>query len=143
MADDLVTECKTMDAVIKKNGGIDLMLVGIGMNGHIGFNEPGTPFTILSHVATLDEVTRSVGQKYFTEKTSLNKGITIGPGHLMNARKVILMANGIKKAGVIKSAVEGPVTPSFPASVMQQHKNSIVLVDDEAAALLDKSKTNR
>jgi len=137
LANDPESECVKMDKAIASKAGIDIMIVGIGMNGHIGFNEPGTPFTILSHMATLDEVTRSVGQKYFKQETSLNKGITIGLGHLMNARKVILMANGNKKAEVIKNAVEGLVTPSFPASIIQQHRNAVVLLDEEAASLLD------
>jgi len=138
LADDLQNECKKMDEFIDEKDGIDLMLVGIGMNGHIGFNEPGVSFNNLSHVIALDETTRSVGKKYFSEPVELTKGITIGFKHLLNAGKVFLMANGSKKAEVIKKAVEGPVTDNFPASVMQKHKNGFVLVDDEAASLLSK-----
>ena len=140
LAEDLNAECLKMDALIAEKGGIDIMLVGIGMNGHIGFNEPGTSFTSISHVAALDEITKTVGQKYFTQQTALTRGITVGLGHLLNANKVLLLANGSKKAGVIKAAVEGPVTEIFPASIMQQHTNGFVLVDEEAGALLDKSK---
>jgi glucosamine-6-phosphate isomerase len=139
LADDMENECAAMDAVIAERGGIDLMLVGIGMNGHIGFNEPGTPFHTLSHIASLDETTRSVGQKYFKEETALNKGITIGLGHLLHAKKCFLIANGNKKADVIRQTVEGPVTEKFPASSMQQHPNGFVLVDEDAASLLDKN----
>ena len=114
------------------------MLVGIGMNGHIGFNEPGASFNNLSHVIDLDEITKSVGQKYFKEKMELGKGITIGFKHLLDCRKVYLMANGTKKAEVIKKTVEGPVTEDFPASIMQKHDNGFVIVDDEAASLLSK-----
>ena len=140
IAEDLETERLKMDQMIAEKGGIDLMLVGIGMNGHIGFNEPGTDFNILSHVINLDETTITVGQKYFKEQTALGKGITIGLGHLLNTKKVFLLANGSKKAAVIKQAVEGPVTTAFPASVMQQHDNGYVLVDEEAGSLLDKNK---
>lgn len=134
---NLQKECRAMDELITDKGGIDLMLVGIGMNGHIGFNEPGTSFTSLSHVAELEEITKSVGQKkYFNEPVELDKGITIGLGHLMNAKKVFLIANGSKKAEVIKKTIEGPVTESFPASIMQQHNNGFVLIDKEAASLL-------
>ena len=138
LADDLKNECKKMDTFINEKNGIDIMLVGIGMNGHIGFNEPGASFSNLSHVIELDEITKSVGQKYFTEKMELSQGITIGFKHLLNAKKVFLMANGSKKAEVIKKTVEGPVTENFPASIMQQHKDGVILIDDEAASLLSK-----
>lgn len=138
LADDLKSECSKMDKVIAEKGGIDIMIVGIGMNGHIGFNEPGTSFTSLSHVAELDEITKSVGQKYFDGPVELGKGITIGFGHLMNTKKVFLMANGSKKAEVIKKAIEGPVTENFPASILQEHANGCILIDEEAASLLSK-----
>ena len=138
MADDLEAECKKMDAVIADKGGIDVMLVGIGMNGHIGFNEPGTPFNIYCHVAELDDTTKTVGQKYFKEKTALHQGITVGLGHLMNAKKVFLKANGKRKAEVIKKTVEGEVNENFPASIMRKHANGFVILDDEAASLLSK-----
>lgn len=138
-ANDLKNECLKMDEFIKEKKGIDIMLVGIGMNGHIGFNEPGTSFENLSHVIELDEITRSVGKKYFTEQVELTKGITIGFKHLLNTKKVFLMANGAKKAEVIKKAIEGPVTENFPASIMQKHENGFVIIDDEAASLLNKS----
>ena len=136
MADDLKSECSKMDKLIADKGGIDIMIVGIGMNGHIGFNEPGTSFGILSHVAELEEITKSVGQKYFDGPVELGKGITIGFGHLMNTKKVFLMANGSKKAEVIKKTIEGPVTESFPASIMQKHTDGFILIDEEAGSLL-------
>ena len=138
MADDLKSECSKMDKVIADKGGIDIMIVGIGMNGHIGFNEPDTSFAGLSHVAALDEITKSVGQKYFDGPVKLDKGITIGFEHLMNTKKVFLMANGSKKAEVIKKTIEDPVTESFPASIMQKHTNGFILIDEEAGTLLSK-----
>lgn len=138
LSNDLETELRKMDQLILKKG-IDLMVVGIGMNGHIGFNEPGTPFTSLCHVADLDEITTSVGQKYFKEVTTLSRGITVGLGHLMNARHLILIANGARKAGVVQRALEGPVDPSFPASIVQRHENVTIITDFEAASLLGKS----
>lgn len=136
MSSDLENECKKMDAIIADKGGIDIMLVGIGMNGHIGFNEPGTPFNIQCHVIELDDTTKTVGQKYFKEKTELHKGITIGLGHLVHAKKVFLKADGKRKAEVIQKTVEGELSESFPASIMQQHTNGFVIVDEEAASLL-------
>lgn len=133
-SNNLQQECTKMDEFIKAKGGIDIMIVGIGMNGHIGFNEPGTSFTSLSHVAELEDITKEVGRKkYFNEPVVLEKGITIGLGHLMNAKKVILIANGTKKKEVIRKTVEGRITEIFPASIMQQHKNGIVVIDEEAA----------
>ncbi len=139
MATDLQHECAVMDKVIKEKGGIDLMIVGIGMNGHIGFNEPGVDFNLLSHVIYLDETTVTVGKKYFKEAVPLTRGITLGLFHLMNTKKVFLLANSERKAAVIKQAVEGDVNNSFPASIMQQHNNGIILVDEKAASLLTKS----
>jgi len=138
LSHDLKKECEKMDRFINDKNGIDIMLVGIGMNGHIGFNEPGASFDNLSHVIELDEITKSVGQKYFNEQVELGKGITIGFKHLLNAKRVFLMANGSKKAEVIKKTVEGPVTENFPASIMQQHENGFVFIDEEAASLLSK-----
>ncbi len=139
LAKDLSMECARMDRMITDRD-IDIMVVGIGMNGHIGFNEPGTSFNNLSHVIELDEVTKSVGQKYFNEQVELGKGITLGFKHLLNAKKVFLMANGSKKAEVIKKTVEGQVTENFPASIIRQHENSVILIDEEAASLLSKPR---
>lgn len=136
LANDLESECAKMDKVIADKGGIDIMIVGIGMNGHIGFNEPGTSFTALSHVADLDETTKSVGQKYFDGPVELAKGITIGFGHLMNTKKVFLMANSSHKAEVIKKTIEGPVTENFPASIMQKNNDGYILIDEAAGSLL-------
>lgn len=143
LATDLENECRRMDAFIQQKGGIDLMIVGIGMNGHIGFNEPGVDFNLLSHVIQLDDTTKTVGKRYFSQPVLLEKGITLGLAHLLAARKVFLIANGSRKAEVIKKAVEGPVTNSFPVSILQKHENGFVLIDEEAASLLDKSKLNR
>ena len=136
MSDKLEDECRRMDALIRNNGGIDLMLVGIGMNGHIGFNEPGVSFDNYSHVIDLDETTLTVGQKYFKSKATLQKGITLGLKHLQESKKVLLLANGAKKAGVVTKTVEEEVTNTFPASIMQTHANGFVMVDREAASLL-------
>ncbi|MEY4628654.1 MAG: hypothetical protein RLZZ595_980 [Bacteroidota bacterium] len=136
MSSNLEEECSKMDAYIEAQGGIDLMVVGIGMNGHIGFNEPGSNFDAKSHVVPLDEITASVGQKYFQQAMTLESGITLGFHHLLATKKVYLIANGKAKAEVIQKAVEGEVTTAFPASVMQLHKNGSILVDEEAASML-------
>jgi glucosamine-6-phosphate isomerase len=133
-------ECKKTDRMILEKGGIDLMIVGIGMNGHIGFNEPGVSFDNYAHVIDLDETTTTVGQKYFKTPVTLQKGITLGLKHLQQSKKVLLLANGSKKAGVIKKTVEGEITNEFPASIMQTHANGFVMIDEEAATLLNNKK---
>ena len=138
MSGDLEHDCKTMDNIIFQKGGIDLMLVGIGMNGHIGFNEPGVSFNKYSHVIDLDDATQTVGQKYFTENTMLKKGITLGLNHLVQSKKVILVANGAKKAEVIRKALEGEISEDMPASIVRLHPQSMVIIEEEAASLLTK-----
>ena len=125
-----------MDNIIFEKGGIDLMIVGIGMNGHIGFNEPGVSFDNYSHVIDLDDTTITVGQKYFKTAVHLKKELHLGLKHLQESKKVLLIANGTKKAEVIKKTVEEEITNSFPASIMQKHSNGFVMVDEEAAACL-------
>lgn len=135
---DLEGECEMMDAVIQEHGGIDCMVVGIGMNGHIGFNEPGVDMDRFAHIVPLDTMTQSTGQQYFDQPMQLEYGITLGFNHLLRAECVYLIANGTKKAEVIKRAVEGPVSSDFPASIMQRHSNGIIAIDTEAASLLSR-----
>ncbi|MCU0355594.1 MAG: glucosamine-6-phosphate deaminase [Cytophagales bacterium] len=135
-AADLQAECRRIDAAIARLGGLDLMVVGVGMNGHIALNEPGTPFSLGCHVIDLDPVTVQVGQKYFTQATPLTQGITVGLRHLLEAREVLLLANGSRKAPVIAKAIQGPVTEQLPASVLQRHANAWVMLDEAAAAEL-------
>lgn len=136
MANDIQKECADMDAFIKEHGGIDLIIVGVGRNGHIGFNEPGISFDEYSHVVDLDETTQTVGQKYFREETKLTKGITLGLQHLIEAKKAILIANGIKKAEVMREAIEGEINPRMPASIMRKHSDGEIILDEEAASKL-------
>lgn len=132
-AADLVGECRKIDDFIRSRGGLDLLLVGVGLNGHIALNEPGIPFTNYCHVSNLAEMTKEVGQKYFTTKTELSQGITIGLQHLMEAHEVILMASGQRKAPIIRQALNGPITNQFPASIIQQHPNAHVWIDEAAS----------
>lgn len=138
LSKDLEQECRQMDSIIAAKGGIDLILVGVGMNGHIGFNEPGVSPDHYAHVVQLDEATRTVGQKYFRQHTSLSYGITLGLNHLLEARKAIMIANGTKKADVIRKALEEDIAPSLPASIMRKHANGFVMLDDGAASALTK-----
>lgn len=135
-ATDLAAECARIDAVIRANGGLDVLLVGMGMNGHIALNEPGTPFGLYSHVIELSESTKTVGQKYFDQPTVLTRGITIGLRHLSEAREVILLVSGAKKSPMLREALTGPVTEQVPASLVQTHPNAHVWIDADAGQLL-------
>lgn len=132
---NLPAECLRIDAEIAARGGLDLMLVGIGLNGHIALNEPGTPFTRYAHVSELAETTKQVGQKYFAKPTLLDRGITLGLQHLTEASEVILLASGSGKAAIIHEALTGPVTEELPASIIQMHPNAHVWLDANAGDL--------
>ncbi|KIL40907.1 hypothetical protein SD70_10825 [Gordoniibacillus kamchatkensis] len=136
-APDLKLECERMDSFIAANGPIDGFLLGVGMNGHLGFNEPGVSFDLYTHVTLLDQTTKSVSVKYFQEQQDVNKGITLGIKHIMEAKTVILIANGAKKADIVKAAATGAVTEQVPASVLQRHPNACIIVDEQAAAKLN------
>lgn len=132
-------ECELMNDHIAAKGGIDFMVVGVGMNGHIGFNEPGTDIDSVAHVAVLDEITRIVGKKYFQGEVPINKGITLGLKQVLQAKTLLMLANGKKKAPVIKQAVQSAISTYFPATLIRQHSNGILLIDQEAAAELEKT----
>ncbi|MEZ0539746.1 glucosamine-6-phosphate deaminase [Fibrella arboris] len=135
-AADLQAECQRIDQAISSFGGLDLILVGVGENGHIALNEPGTSFQLRCHVVKLADSTISVGQKYFTQQTPLEQGITLGLRHLVEARDIMLMASGPRKASAMKEAIHGPVTEQCPASLFQTLPGAHVWLDDEVASAL-------
>jgi glucosamine-6-phosphate isomerase len=135
-AQDLESECQKINEFIASKGGLDVMLVGVGMNGHIALNEPYTPFDIYAHVSDLEEITKSVGQKYFAKDTILTQGITLGLRHLKEAKLPILIANGNRKGEVINKALNGDVTEQLPASIFQNLQNGLVMLDEEVAQKL-------
>ncbi len=125
------------DKAIEAAGGIDLQLLGIGNNGHIGFNEPGTPFGSLTHLVDLHPSTREANKRFFASIDDVpTQAVTMGVRTVMNARSVILMAIGRGKADIIRKTVLGPVTEEVPASVLQLHPDAEIYVDYEAASLL-------
>jgi glucosamine-6-phosphate isomerase len=130
---DLVRECNKTDDFIKKYGPIDVILLGVGMNGHLGLNEPGTSFDLYSHIVNLDEVTKNVGQKYFSGKVKLTSGISLGMKHIMEAKTVILQLNGHKKAKIVRDLIESKLSTAFPASIVNSHSNAFLLIDREAS----------
>jgi glucosamine-6-phosphate deaminase len=135
-AADLEAECAGVNAFIESRGGLDVMLLGVGMNGHLGLNEPGTPFDAYAHVSELDETTKTVGQKYFARKTLLSRGVTLGLRHFQEAGLPILMANGARKAEIIQKALQGPVSTEIPASIVQTLPHALALLDVAAAEKL-------
>ncbi|PSR56476.1 glucosamine-6-phosphate deaminase [Adhaeribacter arboris] len=135
-APDLDQECERMNALIAQHGVIDLMVVGVGMNGHIGLNEPGVSFDLYAHHMALDEVTKTVGQKYFKQQTELHEGITLGLKHFQEAHYPVLIAAGGKKAGILAQALEGKVTNQVPASILQILPNAQVFLDWAVATQL-------
>ena len=125
------------DRAIEAAGGIDLQLLGIGNNGHIGFNEPGTPFGSRTHLVDLHPSTREANKRFFTSIDEVpTQAVTMGVRTVMNARAVILMAIGKGKAEIIRKTVLGPVTEEVPASVLQLHPEAEIYLDYEAASLL-------
>ena len=136
-AADLDTSCKAMDDFIKARGSLDIMMVGIGMNGHIGLNEPGADFDLYSHHSPLADVTINVGQKYFKQHTILTEGITLGLRHLREAKMPLLVASGAKKADIIARSLNGEVSNLVPATIFQTLPSACVLLDEDAASGLD------
>lgn len=125
------------DRLIESVGGIDVQLLGIGHNGHIGFNEPGTPFGTLTHVAELAESTVLANARFFDSMDEVPRvAATMGIKSVMNARSIIMVILGSAKAEIAKAALQGPVTEAVPASVLQLHPSVTWYVDHEAAKLL-------
>lgn len=134
---DLEETCENYEKAIEAAGGIDLQILGIGRNGHIGFNEPGVPFDTTTHLVELDKNTIEANSRFFESVEDVpTKAITMGIKTIMNARSIILIANGENKADAIYNTVYGPVSPETPASVLQLHPNVTLIVDKEAAARL-------
>ncbi|MFB5676185.1 glucosamine-6-phosphate deaminase [Paenibacillus terreus] len=135
-SNDLEAECKAMDDFIQAHGRIDLLLLGVGVNGHLGFNEPHVDVELYSHVTDLAPVTKQVSVKYFQEQKNVQKGITLGIKHLMQASTVILIADGDKKAEIMRKALHHEISSEVPVTVLRQHPNVYVCLDEAAAALV-------
>ncbi len=135
-AEDIESERVALNDYISQYGPLDVSVLGIGMNGHLGFNENGVDFDLDAHIIPLSETTLKVMTKYFGEKFHPTHGISQGIRQIMAAKTVILIANGAHKAEILKKAVQGPVTNEVPASVLQNHPNCYVVADEAAAALL-------
>jgi glucosamine-6-phosphate isomerase len=135
MATDLKSEVDRINSLIAAHGGLDIMMVGIGTNGHIAMNEPGRSFDMFAHISTLANETKEVGQKYFATSTVLNSGITLGLKHFREAKLPILMANGEKKASIIQKTLSTAPVETLPSSIIHLIDHGFVMLDQAAAKL--------
>jgi len=137
VTEDPEEECRLYEQSIKQAGGIDMQILGIGSNAHIGFNEPGTPFDSITQVVDLSESTIKDNARFFdTIEEVPTKAISMGIKTIMQAKEIVLMANGGSKAKAIYGAVMGRITPEVPASVLQLHPSVTIVVDQAAASKL-------
>lgn len=137
-AKDVKTECEAFDRKIEEMGGIDLQLLGIGTNGHIAFNEPADKFSEGTFKVRLTDSTIASNSIYFPDGNMPYYALTMGIGTIMKAKKILLIATGESKAEAIKAMAEGEVTPQCPASILQQHDDAEIFLDEAAASLLSK-----
>ena len=134
---DADAECKRYDAVIASMGGVDLQLLGIGHDGHIGFNEPSDAFDMGTHCVDLTEETIEANKRFFASRDEVpRQAYTMGTHTIMSARKVLMIVSGRDKAEIIKKAFFGPVTPHVPASILQMHPNFVLVADEDALSLV-------
>jgi glucosamine-6-phosphate deaminase len=127
-------ECDEYERAIREAGGLDLLVVGIGANGHIAFNEPGSSFTSQTRVVTLAPETIANARKHFDHEAGIPRtAVTMGIRTILDAHQILLLASGSDKAAVVERALHGPVSESLPASVLQRHPNVVAILDQAAA----------
>ncbi|NCC43119.1 MAG: glucosamine-6-phosphate deaminase [Clostridia bacterium] len=129
--------CTDYEAIVKSYGGMDLQLLGLGHNGHIGFNEPADEFPKFTHCVDLTESTIQANARFFEKMEDVpTQAYTMGVGTIMQARRILLVASGKDKAEIVKKAFFGPVLPQVPASILQLHSDVTIVIDEAAASLL-------
>lgn len=134
---DADAECASYEAVVKALGGQDLQLLGMGHNGHIGFNEPGDEFVKETHCVDLQESTIQANKRFFEKVEDVpTQAYTMGIQTIMQAKKILVLVSGAEKAEIVKKAFFGPVTPKVQASILQLHPDVVVIVDEEAGSLI-------
>ncbi|WP_019154197.1 glucosamine-6-phosphate deaminase [Robertmurraya massiliosenegalensis] len=137
-ADDLIAECKNYDQKIQEAGRIDLQILGMGINGHIGFNEPGTPFSSRTHIVDLAASTREANSRFFpTLEDVPRQAVTMGIATIMESKEILLLVSGEQKAEAIARLAEGEISEDFPASILRNHPNVKVIVDEGAMIKLN------
>jgi glucosamine-6-phosphate deaminase len=133
-APDPEAECERYEAAIREAGGIDVCVLGIGRNGHIGFNEPRAPFDSRTRVVKLSESTRKVNAADFEADRAPERAITAGMATIVESKMVLLLASGTNKAGAVAAAVQDDVSESMPASMLRNHPNALLFIDEAAAS---------
>ena len=133
---DLNMECQKMESFINNSGGIDFILLGIGMNGHLGFNEPGCDISKKVMVTDLAEKTKEVGKKYFTEHLKLTQGISLGMQVISESHTIVLMASGAHKADVIEQTMHSSVSNNIPSTLLRENSKTVLYLDKDAASKL-------
>lgn len=137
LADDMQKECDIYEELINKSGGIDVQILGIGTNGHIGFNEPSDTISSKTHIVELTQSTIDSNSKYFTDIDMPTKAVTMGIATILKSKKIILLASGKSKAKAIYETVYGAITPKVPSSLLQLHPDVTLYIDDDAASMLN------
>ena len=133
LAEDPEAECRRYNDIIRNLGGIDVQVLGMGHNGHIGFNEPDMAFELETHVVDLQESTIEANSRFFASRDEVpRQAMTMGIKSIMQARQILVVVSGADKADIVKKAFTGPVVPQVPASILQMHPN-VLLVGDKAA----------
>jgi len=135
-SDDPNEECARYENMIKNAGNIDLQILGLGPNAHIGFNEPGTPFDARTHVTELTNITRRANKKHFKTRPTPSNALTMGLSTIMDAKKILLVASGKQKAKAVVQTIEGRVNKDVPASLLQWHNDVTIILDEEASSEL-------
>lgn len=144
MAKDDAAECARYDAVIRNLGGVDLQILGLGGNGHIGFNEPGENFAKGTHCVQLTESTIQANARFFeTEEEVPRYAYSVGIRTIMMAKKILLVVSGAAKADALYATIFGPISPGVPASILQLHPDVTIVADAEALARVDIAEANR
>jgi glucosamine-6-phosphate deaminase len=133
-APDPEAECERYEAAIRESGGIDVCVLGIGRNGHIGFKEPGAPFDSRTRVVTLSESTRLVNAADFEANRAPERAITVGMATIAESREALLLASGTNKAKAVAAALEGEVSESMPASMLGHHPHATLFLDEDASS---------
>lgn len=137
ISDDFDEECRLYDEAIENAGEIDLQVLGLGVNGHIGFNEPDDYINTKTHIVTLTEETINSNKRFFRSADEVpRKAVTMGLGMIMKAKKIILLASGKNKANAIKETLKGYLTTEVPSTVLMLHKDVTIIIDKEAASLI-------
>jgi len=133
LAKDMNAECKRYNALIESFGGADIQLLGLGLNGHIGFNEPSDVFPKETHLVDLEESTIKANARFFAdEKDVPRQAVTMGIQNIMQAKQVVLCVSGKQKASILKAVLFGDITPKVPGSILQLHSGLTVVADEEA-----------